>query len=340
MGDEILKCGKLAASFLDELLTSNRIDDPRVLLGPQVGRDVAVVEMAGGNCLVATADPITFATERIGWYAVQVNANDIATAGATPKWFLATILLPEKETSREMVEEIYADLVDACRGLGVELIGGHTEITAGLDRPIISGQMLGEVSKEDLVRPDGARPGDVILLTKRIAIEGTAILGMEFAMDLANTTEISFPMTCARFLEEPGIAVVHDALIAFEDGGVHAMHDPTEGGLATGLWELAQASGCGLRVVEEKIPVYSETQRVCDVFGLDPLGMIASGALLIVAASSSAGTICAKLRDAGIECCPIGDVLAQGAPCRLITSEGETDLPAFERDEIARLYGD
>jgi len=338
MSDETFKSGKLPPLFLEELLASNRINDPRVLLGPRVGRDVAVIDMGGGNCLVATADPITFATERIGRYAVQVNANDIATAGAQPKWFLATVLLPEKGTSSEMVEEIYADLVDSCRVLEIELIGGHTEITAGLDRPIIAGQMLGEVSKADLVQPDGARPGDVVLLTKRIAIEGTAILGMEFAMDLANATEIRFPYTCAEFLEEPGIGVLHDARIACEAGDVHAMHDPTEGGLATGLWELSHASGCGLRILEERIPVYPETRRVCDVFGLDPLGMIASGSLLIVAPPSSAGAICSELQKAGIECAPIGEVLAQGAGCRLLTPEGETDLPAFERDEIARLY--
>ena len=340
MAERAFPAGKLDASFLAELLESNRIADPRVLVGPGVGRDVAVIDMGHGNCLVAKTDPVTFATEQIGWYAVQVNANDIATSGARPRWFLATLLLPEGQTTRELVEEIYADIVEACRGLEIELIGGHTEITCALERPVVVGQMLGEVSRDALIRAEDAQPGDVVLLTKRVAVEGTAILGSEFAMTLAAATEIAFPRTCSAFLHEPGISVVHDALMACEAGGVHAMHDPTEGGLATGLWELAQSSGCGVLVREDAIPFYPETLRACVVFDLDPLGIIASGSLLIAADPARERDICARLAEAGIECRPIGEMLGKGAPCRLITPDGEGDLPAFERDEIARLFSE
>ena len=340
MPERVFPTGKLDPALLGELLDSNRIQDPRVLMGPGIGRDVAVIDMGGDRCLVAKTDPITFAAERIGWYAVQVNANDIATSGARPKWFLATLLLPEHATTQETVEEIYADIVDACRSLEIELVGGHTEITCGLDRPIVVGQMLGEVSRRDLVRPDGARPGDTVLLTKRIAVEGTSILGSEFAVPLAEATEVGFPRTCAAFLHEPGISVMWDAVLACEAGGVRAMHDPTEGGLATGLRELADASGCGIRVRQADIPVYEETRRACDAFGLDPLGLIASGSLLIVAEPAYAEGTIVRLREAGIECRAIGEMLGRGAASLLATSDGDADLPAFERDEIARLYSE
>ena len=339
MRDTEFKPGKLDAAFLQELLERNHIADPRVKIGPGVGLDVAVLDAGGKNLLVAKTDPITFATDEIGWYAVQVNANDIVTAGARPCWFLATLLLPEEGTTREMVEAIYADLQRACRELNIALVGGHTEITCGLNRPIIVGQMLGQVAPDKLVRADGARPGDEILLTKRVAVEGTAILAREFSERLEAATDGAFVSRCRNFLHDPGISVVTDALTACEiSGAVHAMHDPTEGGLATGLRELALASGCGMRVLSQAIPLYPETLRCCEVFGLDPLGLIASGSLLMAVDPSETETIVERLDDANIECAVIGKVLDKGAPLHFAMPDGEHEFPSFERDEIARLF--
>jgi len=333
------KPGKLDATFLQELLAKNHITDPRVKIGPGVGLDVAVLDAGGENLLVAKTDPITFATDEIGRYAVQVNANDIATAGARPCWFLATLLLPEQETTRDMVEAIYKDLQRACRELDIALVGGHTEITCGLDRPIIVGQMLGQVAPDKLVRADGAQPGDAILLTRRVAVEGTAILAREFSARLEAATDAAFVSRCRNFLHEPGISVVKAALTACAiPGAVHAMHDPTEGGLATGLRELALASGCGMRVQSEAVPFYAETLRCCDVFGLDPLGLIASGSLLMAVDPACAKSIIEPLNAVNIECAAIGEILDKGAPLRLATPDGERELPHFERDEIARLF--
>jgi len=337
--NSFLRPGKLDPDFLASLLRRNRIRDPRVLIGPGIGLDVAVIDQ-GRTCLVVKADPVTFATDAIGRYAVNVNANDIATAGTRPRWFLATLLLPEKKTTRALVEEIYADLRAACDALEIDLIGGHTEITVGLDRPIIAGLMLGEVEKEKLVRADGARPGDTLLLTKRVAIEGTAILGLECAERLAAATDEAFAQSCARFLRDPGISVVRDALAACEAGGVRAMHDPTEGGVATGIMELARASGCGVRIEESRIPVYPETRRSCEAMGLDPLGLIASGSLLIAADAACAPAIRDRLRGERIECVEIGAMTERGAPMILVTGDGERPLPVFERDEIARLFSE
>jgi hydrogenase maturation factor len=315
------------------LLQKNAIRDPRVIIGPGVGLDVAVIDL-GDKCLVAKSDPVTFATDAIGWYVVNVNANDIATAGARPIWFLATLLLPERGCTPELVEAIYADLRDACNQLEVDLIGGHTEITIGLDRPIMCGFMLGEVARADLVRADGAQPDDRLLLTKRIAVEGTAIIGLEAAERLGDA---AFARCCAGFLREPGISVLCEARAACAAGGVHAMHDPTEGGVAAGIMELGRAAGCGVRIDAESIPYYPETRRACEILGLEPLGVIASGSLLIAAAPESSATIIESIIQDGVECTDIGEITAHGAPYRFITAAGECELPVFERDEIARL---
>ena len=337
MQDRRLRPGKLAPDFLQSLLDRNKISDPRVLVGPGVGLDVAVIEF-GEKLLVAKTDPITFATDQIGWYTVNVNANDIATAGARPRWLLATLLLPENATSHELVERIYADLIGACRKMEIELVGGHTEITCRLDRPIMIGTMLGEVARDKLIRADGARPGDALLLTKRIAVEGTALLGIEMSAELGAATDEEFVKRCRAFLHEPGIGVLRDALLACEVGGIHAMHDPTEGGIATGIAELARACGCGVRVRRDRLPFYDETIRACRVFDLDPLGLIASGSLLIAADPKSDEKIRRRLNAEGIECTAIGAILEKGAPCLLVTHEGEQSLPIFDRDEIARLF--
>jgi hydrogenase expression/formation protein HypE len=219
----------------------------------------------------------------------------------------------------------------------MELVGGHTEITHGLDRPIVVGCMLGEVIPERLVRPDGARQGDTLLLTKGIAVEGTAIIAREKGGELTGLDE-SFLERCRGFLYDPGISVVRDAAVATATGAVHAMHDPTEGGLATGLWELAEAAGVGLEVDEAAIPVLPETQTLCVRLGLDPLGLIGSGALLLAVAPGDAATILAALGEAGIAAARIGRVVERKRGIVLRSTGGERPLPHFERDEIARLF--
>lgn len=328
--------GKLPPDLLAALLRRGVIRDPRVLVGPGIGRDAAVIDF-GPTLLVAKTDPVTFATDEIGWYAVQVNANDIAAMGARPRWFLATALLPERGATPELASRIYTDLLDACNALDIALVGGHTEITVGLDRPILVGQMLGEVARDALMGPENARPGDALLLTKALCVEGVALLARERAQQVRRAAGEAFTARCAAFLREPGISVVRDARLACAVGGVRAMHDPTEGGLATALRELAEAAGCGLRVRNRDIPVYPEAQRLCDFFGLDPLGLIASGSLLIAADAGKADAIAGALRGEGIPCARIGELTAPGEGCRLIRDSGETDLPRFDRDEIARV---
>ena len=339
MPESVLPTGKLPPELLDALLARHSRPDPRVVLGPRAGEDAAIIDM-GDRYLVAKTDPITFATDEIGWYAVNVNANDVACCGAAPKWFLATLLLPEQRTDPALVERIFDQIAAACAALDVTLCGGHTEITYGLDRPIVVGQMLGEVAPDAFLTTSGARPGDALILTKGIAVEGTAIIASEKRAELAGTMSTAELDACAAMLHDPGISVVPDANCAIAAGGVHALHDPTEGGVATSLWELARAAGVGVRVDEATLPVLEPCRALCRHFGLDPLGLIASGALLIAAAPRAAGGIIAALAGVGIAASRIGEVVARSEGCELRDASGRNRaLPQFPRDEIARLFG-
>jgi hydrogenase maturation factor len=328
--------GKLPAEHLARLFARYAPSDERVVLGPGVGHDAAVISF-GDRYLVAKTDPITFASDEIGWYAVHVNANDVACTGATARWFLATLLLPEARTDESLVDTIFDQMSGACAELGVGLVGGHTEITYGIDRPIVVGCMLGEVVPERLVRPDGARPGDALLVTKGIAVEGTAIIAREKNSGLAGL-DGSFLERCRGFLYDPGISVVRDAAVATAAGDVHAMHDPTEGGLATGLWELAEAARVGMEIDKDAIPILPETRTLCARLGLDPLGLIASGALLLAVAPGDVAAIQTALEEADIAVTRIGRVKERKQGIVLRSATGQGPLPHFERDEITRLF--
>lgn len=333
----ILPVGKLPADLLARLLSEAPIRDERVLLGPGIGLDCAVIDM-GDRLLVWKSDPITFATDEIGWYAVQVNSNDIATTGATPRWMLVTLLLPEGATTEEMVEEIFGQVYRACDSAGIALVGGHSEITYGLDRPILIATLTGEVEREKLVTPQGCQPGDRVLLTKGVPIEGAAILARQFPGRLTGILTTQELEAAQRMLYEPGISVRREAKVAVEAGQVTAMHDPTEGGLATALWELAEASHLSMRFDPEATPIPDLARRICHAFGLDPLGTIASGALLITAAPESVKDILRALESEGIACAEIGRMEAGPAKVWIDKEGGSELLPRPLRDEIARVY--
>jgi hydrogenase maturation factor len=296
-----------------------------------------VVE-AGESLLVFKSDPITFATQEIGWYALQVNANDIATSGATPRWFLATLLLPEEGSTPELVETIFDQIRGACESLGISLIGGHSEITYGLERPILAGTLVGEVEKGELVTPRGLRPGDRLLITKGVPIEATAILANEQTKRLSAFLSKGELRKAQRFLHEPGISVVREARIALQAGRVSGMHDPTEGGFYSAVWELAEASGCSLVVKPQMVPVPHLSGRICAGLGIDPLGAIASGALLLAAPQGEAAKISAALEREGIRCTEVGWVEEGPAAAWQVVDGNRSLLARPERDEIARLF--
>ena len=329
--------GKIPASLLETLWHQFGSQPESLILGPGVGRDVAVVDI-GDEYLVAKTDPITFATDNIGWYAVHVNANDVACSGAQPEWFMATLLLPELQANQATVESIFKQLAEACQSVGASLIGGHTEVTHGIDRPIIMGCLLGRVAKDKLVTSGGAQAGDAVLLTGGVPIEATAIIGREKAVELQGSFSQEFIERCQEYLFDPGISVLEESRLALQTGPVHAMHDPTEGGLLTGLWELAQASRVNLLIEKDAIPIVPEGGELCRHFELDPLATIASGALLLTVPEQAAAPLLSEYQRQGITCLQIGEVI-EGDGDVIMLDDGERQkISPPERDEIARLF--
>jgi hydrogenase maturation factor len=332
-----LPLGKLPHESLTRLIAQLPVDHPRVVLGPGVGIDCAVID-AGDRLHVYKSDPITFATDAIGYYLVQVNANDIATTGARPLWLLVTLLLPEGRTSYALAEGVMVQIGKACRDLGVTVVGGHTEITAGLDRPIAIGTMIGEVARDRLISPKGAQAGDHVLLTKGVPIEATALLARECPDRLAGVLSGPELSEARDMLFRPGIGVTRDARVAIEAGFVTAMHDPTEGGVASALWELAQACGKTIRVAADAIPVPALAGRVCACFGIDPLCSIASGALLVTVSPQGAMKTKQALISAGIACADIGVVVDGPAALYRRAVDGWEVWPCPTVDAIAAVF--
>lgn len=328
--------GKLPPKLLDRLLQNIAQKDKRVLVGPKVGEDAAVIDM-GDRFLVTATDPITFATQRIGWYAVQVNANDIAVKGAIPRWFQAVLLLPESQADEKMVETIFNDINKSCDSLNIELIGGHTEITPGLDRPLVIGQMMGEVTKDHFISMKHIKPGDDVLLAGRIAIEGTAIMATEKREELSKQFSAEMLDRASRFLFDPGISVVRPASIACKTAPIHGMHDPTEGGLMTALWEMVQACNFGLLIDGDCVPILPETRALCRYFGLNPLGLIASGALIIIVDPEHSDSLIKSLFKEKIHCSVIGSVTEKKHKCQIRIDGTMQPLTPFQRDEITKI---
>lgn len=334
MDRDILPVGKLPLPLLQKLLKTIPSDNPDVLAGPGIGVDAAVIRF-GEETLVFKTDPITFTSENISRYLITVNANDIACMGGTPRYLLATFLLPEGKTTPANVESLFKDLDQACRASGIELVGGHTEITYGIERPIAAGFMIGTLDGRDLIRPSGAKPGNAVLLSKRIPIEAVSIIASEVPERLSLDEKTI--QEARALLYRPGIGIQKEAVIARETGGVTAMHDPTEGGLATGLKELALASGCGIEVERDRIPVLELAEKILPSFSIDPLGTLASGSLVVCCREESAGAILEAWRDNGIEGSLIGRI-TPGPDMVLIENGTRTPLPEFPADEIVKIY--
>lgn len=338
--DARLQAGKIPHALLTRLLGDLPTRDAQLLLGPAVGEDAAVIDFAQASdtLLVAKSDPITFATDEIGYYAVNVCANDLAVTGATPRFYLPTVLLPAARTDVELAQRVFDQIGDACRRLGIVVAGGHSEITPAVNQPVIAGTLLGEVARSRYVATGGCRAGDAILMCGVAPVEGVSILAREMRETLlargwdADELEIA-----AHYLFDPGISVVAAAQAALDAATITAMHDPTEGGIATGLLELALAADLGLTLELDAIDVPPMAQRLCAEFGLDPLGVIASGALLATCAPQDVDAVLAAWRAQGRSGAVIGRLVADSS-VRVARRAGQiVPFPYFETDELARL---
>ena len=333
--------GKIKHELLDNLLKefTSGLSDKRIIMGSKIGEDAAVIDM-GDKYLVAKTDPITFATDEIGYYAVNVNVNDVVCTGARPKWFQSTILLPEKGTDEVLVRKIFKNIHDTCKLMDISVIGGHTEVTSGLDRPIIAGSLLGEVEKESLVSTSGAKPGDALILTKGVFIEGTSIIGREKEQYLIDKGyDLDFVEKCQNYLYNPGISVFKDALLASENFKVNAMHDPTEGGLLTGVAEMTIASDTGIVLLEEEINVLPEPMELSKIFQLNPLNTISSGSLLIAIEKKNASDLIDLLKKNGIMTIEIGQFEPKNKGLIIKDKNGHLqNLTYSETDEITKIF--
>ncbi len=330
--------GKLPADLLATYLGDLEADDPAVLVGASLGEDVAALDVSRDEVLVAHGDPITLTSADPGPHAVAVNANDIATAGAEPRWFLATVLLPAGTSAAEALH-LLGGIAATCRRQGMVPVGGHTEITAAVTQPVVSGTMLGVLRRSDLRDKRDAGEGDRMLMTKAVAVEGTALLATELGERLEALGMAADELVACRTLAER-LSVVPEARIAAGFAGVRAMHDVTEGGLATALAELSVACGRKVTVERDAVPVYPETERVCSLLGADPLGLIGSGSLLICCAPDQAGALLEALRAAGIEANDIGEFGRPGAGVTARASGRPVEWPVFAVDEAARLLAE
>jgi hydrogenase maturation factor len=268
-------------------------------------------------------------------YAVLANANDVATSGATPRWFLSTLLLPPGSSASEVLA-LARDIQEVCAACDVSLCGGHTEITDAVSRPLVIGTMAGTVDAAGLVDKRRMREGDRILLTKGIAIEGTGLVAREFTQRLADEGMTALELAeCAAFLDR--MSIVEEARLAGSFSGVSALHDVTEGGLAAAVRELGAAGGRRLRIDMDRIPVYAQTARVCSILGIDPLGLIGSGSLLITCSAADAAAVIAAIAAVDIEITDIGEVLSPGKEVEAYSHGVRVAWPRFARDEVSRL---
>jgi len=332
-----LKTGKLPIPLLKKLLKNNGAKDPRVILGPTIGEDAALVRV-GKQVIVLKTDPVTYASDMIGWYAVHVNANDVVTRGAKPAWFQAVILLPPG-SDEALVESIFKQISKAAKGLGIAVTGGHTEVTPGITQPIVVGDMHGVLDGRKPVLTSGARVGDAVVLTKGAGIEGTAAIAREKRKELLRVFDEEFVDRAAKYLFDPGLSVVPEAMIALKHH-VTAMHDPTEGGVATGIHELATASGKSIELYVDSVLVRTETERICAKYELDPLGLLGSGALLATFGPSDAKDYVRAVRKEFIHAAIVGWVVPGRGKSKAVSGGKVTPLSFSERDEILKVLGE
>ncbi len=338
-----LVVGKLKHDSLKKLLkkfVSNlSLQDKRVIMGSKIGEDAAVIDM-GDKYLVAKTDPITFATDEIGYYAVNVNVNDVVCTGAEPKWFQSTILLPENRTTEALVEKIFRNIHDTCKSMKITVIGGHTEVSYGIDRPIVVGSLLGEVEKDKLVLSSGSKPGDALILTKGIFIEGTSIIGREKENELLkHGLNLEFINRCKNYLFNPGISVFKEALLANEQFKIKSFHDPTEGGLATGIAEMAIASNTGVIIDSEKVIILPEPKVLSKIFNLNPLNIISSGSLLIAVEQKDSSELIDLLKKNNIIAEKIGYFVPKDKGLMIKEKDGKIKILKYsETDEITKIF--
>lgn len=325
---ESLKVGKLSGERLQGLILSKlgyRRSD--VLVHAGLGEDSAIVDFGDEVCIVST-DPITGAAEGIGELAVHISCNDIAANGGHPVGVQVLLLLPEG-TVDATIAHIMEEIAQTASLLQVEVLGGHTEITSKVSDVVVAVTAIGRAKKNAYVTSSGAKPGDSLVISKGVGIEGTAIILREFAEQ--------FPDVQRHCVNEflGNLSVVKEGLKAAEFG-VHAMHDMTEGGLLGAATEMACASNVGIQIFEESVPISDVTKLVCERLKLDPLALLSSGSMLMAGPDGEGLVMC--LQEAGVSAAIIGEVTAEQKYVVVRKNGERQNIPSFVPDELWRLY--
>lgn len=301
---------------------------PDVLLRAGIGEDSAIIDFGDWVCVLST-DPITGATANAGWLAVHVSCNDVASNGAEPVGVLVTLLLAEDSQENDL-RGLMAQVNQAASELEIEVLGGHTEVTPGLPHTIISSTAVGKAPKDRYVTSTGARPGDYLVLTKSAGLEGTSILATDFADRLRGQMSDEALARAQGFGRE--ISVVREG-VAAPGLGATAMHDATEGGVLGAIHEMVTSGGLGVEVWADAVPVREETREICRIFGVDPLKLISSGAMLI--ACPDGAKMVSGLTRLGVQAGVIGRIADNG---RWVLSKGSRrELEPSYRDELWRI---
>ncbi len=327
----MLKTGKVPESVLKRsIIKQIRNKRDEIIVGAGVGEDCAAIELADDEIFVTSTDPITGTSHDIGALSVHVTANDIASSGAEVIGVMLSVLLPEGTEESEL-KSIMAQVEEVCEKLNIQTVGGHTEVTNVVNQTVITTTGIGKVKKDKLVTTSGAHPGDDVVVTKWIGLEGTSIIAKEKESEISKRFPPAFIETAKGFSEY--LSVVEDAKIA-TSVGVSAMHDVTEGGIFGALWEIAAASGCGLEIELLDIPVKQETVEICELFGINPYGLISSGSMLITAPNGS--DIVRQLKKAGINAAVIGKV-TKGNDRLIINGDEKRFLEPPASDELYKV---
>lgn len=326
-----MKIGKVPESVLKRsILKQIHTKRKEVLLGAAVGEDCAAVELGEGEIFVLSTDPITGTAEDIGSLAITVTLNDLASAGAKPLGVMLTVLLPEEITEQD-IRQMVRQAEEACSRADVQIMGGHTEVTTAVTRPVITVTGVGKAKKGTLISTAGAKAGMDIVVTKWVGLEGTSILAKEKKAELLTRFSEYFILQAQNF--DKMISVLPEASAAVKSG-VSAMHDVTEGGIFGALWEMAESSGVGLEIELKKIPLKQETVEICEFFDINPYELISSGAMLM--AANDGNQLVLDLKKAGIPACVIGKA-TDGNDRVLLNGEERRFLEPPKTDELYKV---
>ncbi|MCL2163504.1 MAG: AIR synthase family protein [Oscillospiraceae bacterium] len=314
-----MRVGKISNELLDKMILGKlKRHDKRIITSAGIGEDCGVVDF-GENCCIISCDPVTGATKDIGKISVNIACNDIAASGVMPLAIVVTLLIPPG-FSEDDLESIVNDLVETADSLQVSVIGGHTEVTDAVTRAVISITAIGISGRGEYLTTATAVEGDSVLITKAAALEGTSIIASEFEDELASAFGKGMVEAAKKLSER--VSVIREGVIA-RQAGAHALHDITEGGVFGAVWEMAEASGLGVEIYRDEIPVLEETARICEYYGIDPYRLISSGSLLI--ATDMPEKVSGELAKAGIESTWIGTFTKRNSKKFIIEKDNDND---------------